>query len=312
MRGLKWAGRKIRKKDMVNAVPKNSVFYGSPDECTKFEQRHPLWQEIMHNLERALNIAFTREHVTKGPEDKFVYFFGRECLEDFLEIPLVCYHGYGVAASKLVRSMYERTVTLHYLHTHPEEAKTFMNYHLVQQDKLLNRLIETFGEDILPANQIAEVRRKADQVKADFMVPVCDHPGAEMRLRHTWSKLDFVAMAKKTGALGTLVVPGYYLPLRHAHPTFGGLRERLEIVDGRMGVSPDPQPELADRSLMTAHNCMLVTLEVQKDYFKIEELNEPLELCCRDWARVWSPESSSLTEPCLGPTEFHRLMAGTG
>jgi hypothetical protein len=103
-----------------------------------------------------------------------------------------------------------------------------------------------------------------------------------------------VAMAKKTGALGTLIVPGYYLPLRHAHATFGGLSERLEIVDGRMGVSPDAQPEVADESLMTAHNCMLVALDVQKDYFKIQGLEEALQVCYTDFVRLWFPESSLL------------------
>jgi len=279
---------------MVTAASSDDVFYGFPDECKKFEQRHPLWQEIMHNLENALNIAFKRIQITKGPEDRFVYLFGRLCVEDFMEILLICCHGYGTAASKLVRSMYEHAVTLHYLHEHPKEATTFMNYHLVQQERLLNRLIETFGSDILPADQIAETKRKAAEVKEDFMVPVCDHPGSKKRLRHTWNKLDFAAMAKKAGSLGTLIVPGYYLPLRHAHATFGGLSELIEIVDDRMGIDPDSQPELADRSLMTAHNCMLAVLEVQKDYFKLEELNEPLQLCLKDWVRVWSPESSLL------------------
>jgi len=50
------------------------------------------------------------------------------------------------------------------------------------------------------------------------MIPVCDHPGSKMRLNHTWNKLDFVAMAKKAGEIGKLIVPGYYFPLRHAHP----------------------------------------------------------------------------------------------
>jgi hypothetical protein len=54
------------------------------------------------------------------------------------------------------------------------------------------------------------------------MIPVCDHPDAKMRLNQTWNKLDFVSMAKTTGDLGDLIIPGYYLPLRHAHPTFGG------------------------------------------------------------------------------------------
>lgn len=270
------------------------TIYGFPDECRKFEQRHPLWQEIMSNLEHALNIAFTRVQVMDGPEDKFVYFFGRVCLEDFMEILLVCYHGYGVAASKLVRSMYEHTVTLRYLHEHPAEVDTFIDYYLVQNDKLISRLIETFGETILPAEVIAEARRKAAEVKEDFMIPVCEHPGAKMRLNHTWNRLDFVAMAKKTGDLGKLIIPGYYMPLRHAHATFAGLTERLEIVDGHMSLKPEAQPDMADRSLITAHNCILNALEVQKERFKIEGLDEAMQICYRDFVRVWSPDSPLL------------------
>jgi Family of unknown function (DUF5677) len=241
-----------------------------------------------------MELAFKRVQAMDGLAAKFVYFFGRIVLEDFMEITLVCYHGYGVAASKLVRSMYEYAVTLRYLHEHPDEADTFLAYHLVQRDKLASRLIETFGESILPADQISEIRREATDVKQQFMVPVCEHPGAEMRLNHTWNRLDFVAMAKKTGGLGTLIIPGYYMPMRHAHPTFGGLTERLEVVDGHMGLKADAQPEIADRSLMTAHNCILDTLQVQSLHFKVEGLEEAMQVCYRDFYRVWSPDSPSL------------------
>jgi len=183
------------------------TMYGFPDECQRFDQRHPLWQEVMVNLVRALNIAFTRVQIMSGPEDKFVYFYGSVCREDFMEILLLCYHGYGVAASKLVRSMYEHTVTLRYLHEHADEIDTFLDYHLIQNDKLISRLIETFGDQILPTEVIADARRKAAEVKEDFMIPVCDHPGAKKRLNHTWNTLDFVAMAKKTGGLGELIAP---------------------------------------------------------------------------------------------------------
>ena len=272
------------------------VIYGFPDECRKFDERHPLWQEIMPNLEHALNIAFTRVQIMDGSEDKFVYFFGRVCLEDFMEILLVSYHGYGVAASKLLRSMYEHTVTLRYLHEHPAEIRSFIDYYLIQNDKLISRLIETFGDNILPADVISEARRKAAKVKQDFMVPVCDHPSAKMRLNHTWSKLDFVATAKKTGALGQLIIPGYYMPLRHAHASFAGLTERLEIVDGRMGLKTDAQPDVVDRSLITAHNCILNALEVQKEHFKVHGLEEAMRVCFQDFVRVWSCESGAASE----------------
>ncbi len=276
--------------------PNNFTFYGFPDECRNFDERHPLWNEMMGNLVRELNLAFTRVEVMKGSADKFVYFFGRIILEDFMEVALVCYHGYGVAASKLVRSMYEFTVTLRYLHEHPDEADTFLAYHLVQQDQLTSRLIETFGESILPAELIAEIKRKAAEVKEDFMIPVCDHPGSKMRLNHTWNKLDFVAMAKKAGEIGRLIVPGYYFPLRHAHPTFGGLTDRLEIVNEQMSLKGDAQPEIADRSLMTAQNCILDALKVQSEHFKIEGLEDAIQVCYRDFVRVWSPDSPLLKD----------------
>jgi hypothetical protein len=137
----------------------------------------------------------------EGVADKLVYFFGRIVLEDFMEITLVCFHGYGVAASKLVRSMYEYAVTLRYLHEHPDEAESFLAYHLVQQEKLVSRMIETFGESILPAGQIAEIRRNAAEVKEDFMIPVCDHLGAKMRLNHSWNKLDLCSFAIVTSCV---------------------------------------------------------------------------------------------------------------
>src|SRR5579863_3328306 len=156
---LRGVDGRVGRKNSLMTTANNLTIYGFPEECKRFEQRHPLWQEMMDNLVRALNLAFTREFTAKGPEDKLVYFFGKICLEDFMEISLVSYHGYGFAASKLVRSMYEYAVTLHYLHDHPEEVKIFLEYHLVQQDKLISRLIETFGDSILPVEAIANARR---------------------------------------------------------------------------------------------------------------------------------------------------------
>ena len=103
-----------------------------------------------------------------------------------------------------------------------------------QQDKLANRLIETFGPD--------------------------------------------ASMAKATD-VGRLIVPGYFLPLLHAHPTFGGLTERLKITDGIMELNPEAQPNIADRSLRVAHNCLIEALKVQDKHFHIEELEAALQTC---------------------------------
>lgn len=273
-------------------MSKPPVFYGFPDECRDFEVRHPAWSQTERNLAKAMDLAFTRVQLMDEASDKLIYFLGRIVLEDFWEIALVCHHGYGVAASKLVRSMYEYTVTLHYLHDHPGESHAFLDYHLVQQEKLIDRLIETFGSNVLQESVISEARRKAAEVKEDFMAPACDHPGARKRLNISWNKLDFVAMARKVGKLGDLIVPGYYMPLRHAHATFGGLSERMEIIDGNMSLKSEAQPEIIDRSLITAHNCMLDALQVQNDHFKIAGLHEAIQTCFKDFYVIWSPDSS--------------------
>src|SRR5215469_3906315 len=184
----------------------NVAFYGFPEECWKFDQRHPLWPECTANIARACNIAFQRVQVMEGPEDKFIYLFGRLIVEDFWEITLVAHHGYGVAASKLLRSMYEHAVTLRYLADNRGEIQTFINYGRIQNEELINRLIETFGENVLPTKDIEEARQKAAEVKENFMVPVCEHPGTKTRLNHTWNRLDFVSIAKRAGALGNLIV----------------------------------------------------------------------------------------------------------
>lgn len=52
-------------------------------------------------------------------------------MEDFNEVLLLCGNGYGIGAEKLIRGMYERAVTLVYLHQHPEYADDFLDYHKV-------------------------------------------------------------------------------------------------------------------------------------------------------------------------------------
>jgi|CZKH01.1.fsa_nt_gi hypothetical protein len=36
------------------ATPTNLTIYGFPEECKKFDERHPLWNEMMGNLVAAL------------------------------------------------------------------------------------------------------------------------------------------------------------------------------------------------------------------------------------------------------------------
>jgi hypothetical protein len=266
--------------------------YGFADACSDFDRRHPHWSAVMSRLWDAMNLAFSRTQVMDSQLEKFVYFYGNLIVEDFMELFLMAANGYGYGAMKLLRSMYEHTVTLKYLHDHPDELQAFFDFDRVQQYRLMKPILETFGESVMPTDIVSETERRYAEVKDKFMVESCKSKTCnERRVGHTWSKLDFVSMAKTTGAIGSVIVPGYFIPLRHAHSTLRAMMERLGNRDEHLGFERESQANEADQALMTAHNCVLVALEIQDERFKIPGLKSAIENCVRDWALIWSPES---------------------
>src|SRR5207245_9353921 len=72
--------------------------------------------------------------------------------------------------------------------------------------------------------------------------------------------------------------------------------ERMEKMEKNFGLQRESQPKLADEALMTAHNCLLVALEIQNERFKIEGLEAEIQSCLHDWAEIWSPDSPLLKD----------------
>lgn len=246
----------------------------------------------MARLEEVINSAFTRTQVMKTPIEKFVYFYGSLIAEDFLELFLMAVNGYGFGAMKLLRSMYEHTVTLKYLHDRPDDLQAFTDFDRVQQYRFMKPIVDTLGIGALPPETVAETERRYEEIKEKFMVKSCKSKKCDERhVAPSWSKLDLVSMAKRAGPMGMLIVPGYYEPLQHAHSTFRSLTGRLEIGNGQMNFRRESQPEKADQALMVAHNCLLIALEVQMERFNIPGLKEAIQNSLRDWALVWTPES---------------------
>src|ERR1700722_1401564 len=95
--------------------------FGSRDEAKEFIERHRLFFDRFPNLKEALRVAFVREFATEANADKVVFYSGRLAVEDFNEMLVLSGNGYGAGALKLLRGMFERLVTAHYVHTHPTE-----------------------------------------------------------------------------------------------------------------------------------------------------------------------------------------------
>jgi hypothetical protein len=264
---------------------------GIPSEWADFESRREPFLERQLNLLGAMNAAFIRILNTGEPIERFVFGYGRLCCEDFWEVFLLAANGYGIGATKLLRTLYEHAVTLHYLNEHPDYLNDFYDFSYVAEHKLLKPILETFGAEAFANKDVSEAEERFQRVKDRFRVTDCKVCGTQ-KLNHTWSKLDFVSMAKQTGSLGSLVVPAYYGPLTHSHSSFGALASRLEMpACGGVSFVPTAQRKEADDALLTAHNIILDVLNVQNDRFAVPGLSEKLQTCFQDFLDIWTHEN---------------------
>ena len=173
----------------------------------------------------------------------------------------------------------------------PEEMSSFTDYHAVAQKKLFYSLQEVFGNEHMPPGSEEKMLADFNEVKERFMVTLCEKCGMR-RLNHTWSKLDFVSMAKSTGALGQMINQAYYVPMRRTHSTLAALIERFELTaTGEVGFNPESQRRCADMTLMTAHHVMLAVLNVQVKRFALPGLEEAVDRCYDDWITIWKDKS---------------------
>jgi len=216
---------------------------------------------------------------------------GRLCAEEFSEILLLCGNGYGVAALRLVRGMFERTVTTRYLSEHPDAVDNYLDYYWISQHRLMGAIRETFGPGVFGDDKEEEMEQHFQNVKAKFMVTDCKKCDTK-RLNHTWSKLDFVAMARATGELGKLIVPAYYLPTKEIHSTIGAVLSRLDGDAEGLVFEGGGQHKRADEALISAHNLILNCLKLQETYFQLDILKRSLEACYADFFEIWgSPKT---------------------
>lgn len=265
--------------------------FGFQEEWIDFEVRNARFFERLPNFEKAYNLAFGSTMSLSEVIDKVVLMYGRVCLEDFFEILLCSGNGDGLAAQKLLRGLYERAVTLRYLHEHPTEVQDFLDYHLVAQRKLMLVCKETMGEESFTPEMSQQIEAEYQAVKDKFMVTECKECGTT-RLNFTWSKYDFVSMARAT-CLGKLLAVGYYIPLRNAHATVASMLSRMEAgKNGGISFAGAAQRKEADYALRVSHNIILDALRVEDERFAVPGLKEQNEMCLQDFIDIWQKPST--------------------
>jgi hypothetical protein len=255
------------------------VGIGSPAEQKRFIDRHASFFEQWPELLWCVEHAFLRDIVSTSDVDPLIFYLGRRCFDDFQEIMELAANAHGYGATTLLRSMYERAVTAAYLHRNPDEAALFRDYSAIQSEKLLSAIARVLGDASVPAEALANARAECAVVRDKYLVAHCDHC-AKTRVNHTWSKLTFVEIAKRSGELAKLIIHAYYVPLEQSHSTLRSAINRLRMSDdGDMLFEDEPNRSVADDAFATAQLILLHVLDLQREHFHLDDMREKLELC---------------------------------
>ena len=261
---------------------------GFPKEWDSFFKRHPSWPQVLKNLHQVLEKTFIRKAKINTPSERIVFLMGRLCAEDFNEIFLLVANGYGFGSLKILRGFYERVVTITYISENENKAEQFLEYHYIHKGKLLTHAETFFGklDKYLSKEEIAETKSDFEKYKVKFQQTACKKCKTS-RIMHSWSKLDIAAMAKKT-KLDHLYFPGYYYPTLQSHSTTFSILYRLRSAENEsLSFNEMSQPEVADKSLIIAHNLIIRMVNNQNDFFKLN-LSTDLELLSKDFNNMWN------------------------
>jgi hypothetical protein len=261
------------------------VKFGNPAEWRAFAERRPTFLERFDNLREALNTAFIRTLTDAGRVESMIFFTSRQAADDFMEILLVCGNSEGNAGEKLLRSFYERVVTIVYLHKFPDKFEAYFNYYHVTAKKVMDAERRVWGDDLYPPEKVREIEDNYARVKDAYRTRECKKCGRK-EMGIAWTNVSLGDMATAVD-LDRYYYYSYVRPLLQSHPSVKGTLGRLEGTGGPIGWGERVDREQSDRVLMTAHVLLLHLLEVQTERFRIDGLQDLVETAAKDWKDVW-------------------------
>lgn len=264
-----------------------SVVFGNRAEWRAFAERRPLFLERFENLKKALNCAYIRTLNDAGSLESMIFFTSRQAADDFMELMLVCGNSEGNAGEKLLRSFYERVVTIVYLHKNPDKFDLYFNYYHVTAKKVMEAEHRVFGVDLYPHKKVTEVEANYARVKEDYRTRECKKCGRK-EMGIAWSNVPLGDMAAAVD-LDRYYYYAYVRPLLQSHPSVKGTLARFDGPEGgQITWGERIDRDQSDRVLMVAHLLLLHLFDVQIERFKVDGLQALAETAAADWKDIWS------------------------
>jgi hypothetical protein len=260
--------------------------FGDPNEWKHFEENHKDFINSQENLRGTMTKVFSRDIPGGNKANEIVFLLGFLCASEYREILLLCANGYGLAAQKLLRSLYEKAGTIDYIGKHPAEAQAFDDYHWVHSNKYLGRLSDL--EDPLIKERVDLVKTNYERVREQFKTTDCKKCGTK-RMMFSWNKNGFDLLLKKSGSkLLEFYLEAYLEPTMQSHATMPAVSGRMKLgkKSKKREITDENQRNIASDVLKLTHIITLLILETQNEHFKLG-LDEELDMRAQELESIW-------------------------
>lgn len=251
--------------------------FGETRESEAFFERNPNFMAMFEQLTEVSNTCFGRKLVPKNRAEDICFRLGHACRKDFLEVVFLAVNGYGSGSSKIVRTLYERAVTLAFIAQNRDKAERFLRFSVIQEHRLLQSALkvvteEKFDEFVGPPNTANEIRERYKQMKPEFETAICKACGTT-RVQTAWD-LDVAATVHKLGGL----YQGFYLP-NYALPNLT-IHASLASADSTLREGVEEAHREADLQVLCASHLLILVMRSQDALFALD-LKPKIDACER-------------------------------
>ncbi len=259
---------------MTNETPQPIFEIPDTAKSRAFVARNPKFPAALVKLLQVSNKCFGRNPHDKDHREYICFWLGHTSRQDFLEVVFLAINGYGSGATKILRSLYERAVTIEYLIQNPAKVDRFLQFAAIQENRAMENALKQVPQDqidaeMAPENSIAEIRKRYEQYKGNFKATACSVCG--VKTPPAWD-VDLVSMVQRVGEPYTKVfLLAYTSPNFTIHATLASANPPDE----------DQEEKDAETALIVAVELFLAVLRSQSTLFSLN-LDADIEECTND------------------------------
>jgi hypothetical protein len=283
---------------MTNLTNSPTFEFGDTDRSRQFFARHPEFINSLAKLIEVSNKVFGRPIAAKNRLEDVGFWLGHTCRSDFIEILFLCVNGYAGAATKLLRGLYERAVTLAYLERYPDKAERFVRYAAIQEHRAMVAALsvvseEQFNEAMSAEYSTSKMRERHELIKKEFQTTDCQKCGTK-RTQPSWD-VDFATMVKRVNEpLSRLYLTCYAIPNLSVHATLSSAFQD-EPPDGIQSGRKRTSDQDSEFALLSATIILFEVLRIQNRLFTLgleTAINESDGDMGLFWQRRWELSGS--------------------